>query len=292
MARVLAGTSPERTNRVMLAAAIVFAGLAAALVFVSLRDGGGSDSSGPAATPNAVVANQAIPANTKLTADMLELRALPDGALVDGAYADMSAVVGLATRYPIAAGEQLTQQKLGATLIDDEHDVSLVVDPGKRAFAVEVDEVTSVGGLLLPGYFVDVIAVFPEEFGLSSSSDTAAASDLGAITLLQNIQVLSVAQEAQEPVPPAADVADADGTGPAADTGPRGQRADDAERQPDARSVTIAVSPQDAQLLALVQERGGTIWLSLRGAGDHQELPIDPVALQRALAAAGADILP
>lgn len=289
MARVLAGTSPERTNRVMLAAAIVFAGLAAVLVFVSLRDGGGSAGSGPAVTPNAVVANQPIPANTKLTADMLELRALPDAALVDGAYADVSAVVGLATRYPVAAGEQLTRQKVGATLIDDERDVSLVVDPGKRAFAVEVDEVTSVGGLLLPGYFVDVIAVFPEQLGAFSAN---APQGTGAVTLLQNVQVLSVAQEAQEPVPPATDAATTDGAGPAADAGPRGRRADDAERQPDARSVTLAVSPQDAQLLAFVQERGGAIWLSLRGAGDHEELPIDPVELQRALAAAGVDTFP
>jgi Flp pilus assembly protein CpaB len=86
-----------------------------------------------------------------------------------------------------------------------------------------------------------------------------------AVTLLQNVEVLAVAQEAQEPLPVASE-GDAAG-------GSRGGRPDDAERQPDATSATLAVSPQDAQLLALVHEAGGVIWLALRPAGDQDTSP-------------------
>ena len=263
MARaVAAGHATDQRSRLMLVAALFFAAVAAALIYVAVQDRGGTTTAGPAATTTGVVvATRDVPANTTLSADMVELRGVPSDDALAGGYASVEQLVGLPTRFPLQAGEQVTNLKVGLSVAGDEEDLSLVLPPGKRAVAVRVSEVTGVGGLLLPGNFVDVIAVFPN----APAGSTGNAADVKSVTLLQGVEVLAVAQEAQEPVPVPSDSEEA--------TGPRGQRSEDAERQPDATSATLAVTPAEAQLLALVQETGGVIWLSLRPAGDQGVLP-------------------
>ncbi len=264
MARVIAAASPDRSSRLLIAAAIIFAGLAAVLVFVGLNDG--SEKASPSATSaEVVVAAQGISANTKLTADLLELRAVPLDQKLDGVYGDVQPLVGLPLRFPVAEGEQITPLKVGAEAVDDKQDLAFVLQASERGFSVEVTEVSSVGGLLLPGNFVDVIAV----------GDQQLDGAIEAFTILQNIEVLSVAQEAQEPLPAASAAAQESENG----GGLRGQRPDDVERQPKARTVTLAVTPEQAQLLALAQATGGQLWLSLRSAGDHDTISIGATGL-------------
>lgn len=253
MAGAIAGPLQERTNPIMLIGALLFAAIAAVLVFVALQSSGGGDSS-PAAGATVVVAARDLPANTTLSPDMLTVASISSDAVVQGAYTSVEALSGTALRFPVAQGEQITPLKVGLNAIDDEHDLALVVPAGHRAFAVDVSEVTGVGGLLLPGNTVDVIAVFDE---------TATGEDK-AVTLLQNVAVLAVAQEAQEPVAPSAE--------PASDGVDSGRRPEDVEAQPDARTVTLAVTPEQAQQLALAQENG-RLWLSLRPAGEGESAP-------------------
>ena len=267
MAQAIAAAAPQGRNRTMVLAALLFAAIAAVLVYAALQSQGGGGGSGAVVSGEmtvAVVAARSVPANTVLTADMLELRQVPLGSQLDGVFASTAGVVGLPTRYPLEAGEQVTPQKVGLNRIEDENDVALVLPPGMRGFGVEVREVTGVGGLLLPGQFVDVIAVFAERNDESSRS----------IMLLQDVEIIAVGQEAQLPLP-------ASGDGQA---GLNGRRADDAEWQPNASTTTLAVTPQDAQLLALVQQSGAAIWFSLRPVGDHEIVPVEETNLEPLLA--------
>ncbi len=269
MARAIAGTPPESRSRVMIVAAVIFAAIAAVLLFVALQNRGGSGGSEAAATASVVVATTDLSANTKLTADLVEVTSVPLDQALAGAYSSVEAVVGLPVRYPVQSGEQVTTAKVGLEAIRDEKDLALVLPAGKRAVALEVTEVTSVGGLLLPGNFVDLIVVLDGgEEGLGDNK---------ALTILQNVEVLAVAQEAQEPVP-ATDSSAAsatDGDQPAG-SGIRGQRPDKVERQPQARTVTVAVTPAQAQLLALLQaqevqsDNRVKIMLSLRPVGETE----------------------
>ncbi len=266
MAQAIAA-APQGRNRTMVLAALLFAAIAAVLVYAALQSQGGGGTSDPvmsAETTAAVVAARSVPANTILTAGMLEVRQVPPSSQLDGVFASTAGVVGLPTRYPLEAGEQVTPRKVGLNRIDDENDVALVLPAGMRGFGVEVREVTGVGGLLLPGHFVDVIAVFAERNDESSRS----------IMLLQDVEILAVGQEAQLPVPASGD----------GEAGLTGRRADDAERQPDASSATLAVTPQDAQLLALVQQSGAALWFSLRPVGDHEIVPAEEASLEPLLA--------
>lgn len=273
----------------MIAAAVLFAAIAGVLVFVALQNRGGDEgTTSLAPTTEVVVAARTIDTNTKLSADMLELTSVPSDQVLTGAYTSIDLAVGLPLRYPVQKGEQVTTSKIGLEAIQDEKDLALVLEPGKRGFSVLVSEVTGVGGLLLPGNVVDVIAVFPEgPAGITKLGDIVSVQDIQdikAVTLLQNIEVLGVAQEAQEPVPAAAPGAETGGEGEAAEDvevgqGIRGQRPEDVERQPGARSVTLAVTPDQAQLLALVQETAGIIWLSLRPVGEPEGAPPDETNL-------------
>jgi Flp pilus assembly protein CpaB len=138
---------------------------------------------------------------------------------------------------------------------------------------VNASEVTSVGGLLLAGNRVDVFVVFPEGFVESLGeviSDPQVLEDIRAETLFQNVEVLAVAQEAQEPLPSAPE---ATPSGEESSTGTSGTRPDDIERQPDASTITLAVSPQQAGTLALLMDAGANLWLALRPAGDDSNIP-------------------
>ena len=193
------------------------------------------------------------------------MREVPPDAALRGGFSATTPLIGEVTRYPLVEGEQMTALKVGPQG-QEEDGLSFVIPAGRRALAVSVTEVTGVGGLLLPGDMVDVIAVLNE-------------GDVGtdkAVTLLQNIEVLAVAQEAQEPLPPAQGTADEETA--SQETRALGDRPEDIEPQPNARTVTLAVTPEETQLLALAQEKGKLV-LALRPFGEEDTVPLDDQTL-------------
>jgi pilus assembly protein CpaB len=247
------------SGRGLLLLALLFAAVAAILAFVALsRSGNSKDEASAADTRTVVVAARDIPARTDLKIDMLKTVDVPvDSALADS-YSSTSAIVGKTTRYPLAENEQVTALKIGVTEDNKDQGLSSVLPAGMRAFSITVSEESGVGGLILPGDLVDVIAIF--------GGDLVGVDK--AVTLLQNIEVLAVAQKAQEPIPPAADTTpDGQAATPVA-SGTLGERPEDVKPNPSARTVTLAVTQDQAQLLALVQAQGD-LALSLRSFGDR-----------------------
>ena len=258
----VSGTAPERRNRILIIGAIVFGLITAVLLFAALQNSDGGGSTAPQITTASVlVASRDVEANTILTEDMLELSSVPVEQALTGGYDAIETAVGLPLRFPLQSGEQVTASKVGVGAIQEENDLALVLKPGMRAFAVQASEVSAVGGLLLPQNTVDVIVTFKDDEGEIES----------VVTVLQNIEVLGVAQEALEPVLASASEADSED---AAVGGLVSQRSEEVERQPGARSVTLSVTPDQAQLLAGLQSTGDVeIWLSLRPADDDGNGP-------------------
>jgi pilus assembly protein CpaB len=244
-----------RGNRGLLLLAVVAGLVTAVLVFLALAqddDNDGGTVSLGGTTSQAVVAKQNISQGTEITADMVQVLDVPESLLVRNAFADTTLVVGQKARVPISSGAQINGTMIGVQSSDE--GASYVIPAGKRALAVEVEEVTAVGGLLRAGDHVDVIASFPRPNDQSNL----------VVTVLQDVEVLAVAQKSQEPVP-VADGADADAPASAQTSG---QLPDDQEDQPDANSVTLIVDPQQAQLLVAAQEEADKVWLSLRPFGE------------------------
>jgi pilus assembly protein CpaB len=256
MARTLTTPGPDRTNRFIFYGAVGLALLAAILVFAALANFGGDETTASIGdTVDVVVASQDIDAGDEINADMVELASLPVNALVDEAFTDEALVVGTRAQVRVARGDQLAPSKVvGAG--DDGEGVGYIIPGGMVAQSVQVSEETSVGGLILPGDHVNVIVV--------AETSVDGADVARGVLLLQDVEVLAVAQKTLKPVSRVDENGDlitsetADGSIAAREN---------VDEDPEAATVTLAVLPEDGPLLAVAQEQG-TIYLSLRPVGD------------------------
>jgi len=261
MARSQGLALPSGNRGLLIIAAL--AGLAAAVLFViaaSQGDSGSSGTSSVGGTVKVVVAKHDIDAGTRIEAGMLKISDVPQELVVAGAFSDTPGVVGEVTRVAIRENEAITDTKIGP--LADAKGVDGVLGDGQQAVGVRVEDVTAVGGLLLPGNHVDIHATFPADHPLLGLYENFADGDpVVVMTILQNVEVISVGQEAQEPT----GAGNGNGT---ADTVTGGTVPDDVKEQPGAATVTVAVSPEQAQILIAVQEEAERVWVTLRAFGD------------------------
>ncbi len=177
-----------------------------------------------------VTAAIGIPFATKVEGRHLKLTEVPEGVLPAGAYTDLAEVEGMVSTTSIARGEILVAERFaahsrGSTL-------AALVAPNMRAVTVRVDDVIGVGGFLLPGNTVDVVAA-------RKNRDQRAITE----TILKNIKVLAVDQDAateeNEPVI--------------------------------VRAVTLEVTPKDAEKIVKARTEG-SIQLTLRNPEEEEEI--------------------
>lgn len=258
---------PAISGRKALVGALILGAIAAGLIVAFLASRETDDPVPLVAEPvTVVIATQDIPSGVTITAAMLEEKQVPPQLLVSGALTDLSDVEGEVARYPVSRGEQVTSARLQQAA--SSKTLSSQIPQGLRGFTVPVDVKNSPAALLAPGDFVDLI-VSAELVRLGTSTgegavdSTLAGSDKpkAAITLIQNIQVLSVQRNYVD-------------NGIVYDSATRGEAVD---KKDDVNYVTLAVTPEQAQLIWLaVQE--GKITLTLRPFGDDGVNDLPPVA--------------
>src|SRR5439155_18696072 len=112
--------------------------------------------------------------------------------------------------------------------------IQALVPKGMRAITVAVDETSSLAGMLLPGAHVDVV----------STLNGGGREDTVALTIVQDVLVQAVGQRMS------AHAGDKDGAQLA-------------------RTVTLVVTPRDAEAIELAGSMGRTR-LVLRGANDRE----------------------
>src|SRR5438094_2941067 len=106
---------------------------------------------------NVVVAKEEIPLGTKIVADQLALAPIPNGSAPQGALRKIDEVVGRVAITPIGVRETITTMKLAPEGMGG--GLSAVIPEGYRAMTVKVDDVVGVSGFVMPGSYVDVVAV-------------------------------------------------------------------------------------------------------------------------------------
>lgn len=260
----------SRSNRGLIFLGLFLGLVSAVLVVVYLSQAGSNDGggnvSGGVVTP-VVVASQNISPGTRITEDMVTVREISADAVLGDAFRELDAVVGQVTRVPLVAGEQVIPTKVtatGAAITDVENPpLAYVVPEGKRAVSIQVDSVIAASGLILPGDYVDVIlSVKAESETAATEGETSAtrARDQIAVTILQNVQVLSIDQDVALTAPDSTD-----GSAPSVSE-------ENSGANPDAATVTLAVSPVHGEVLTTAelcgQAFGGRLALALRGFGD------------------------
>lgn len=274
MAQRVASGSGGRLNRRFLLVAILLAGLSAALVYARIsatdsdKSGGGTAGGGNVPV---VVASIAIQERTLITEDMLEIKNVPSGAAALGAFGNIEDVVGQVTKFPVA----VNQQVLSTSVVDtsrpvDNAQLAIVVPTGMRGFAISANQVNTAGGLLLPGDYVDIVWTCCPNGLEWASTEAGKTFSTSAIILtrpvVQNVQIAAVAQQIvpSGPVGDGTDGEDGASTNPVA--------ADVPNQVPDAATITLLVTPQQAGAL-LMAEQTGTLRAALRNPGDTDVIP-------------------
>jgi pilus assembly protein CpaB len=255
MARAGASGSGGRINGRFMLLTIVCAGLSAVLVYAGIARSSGGEGAGGAGSNAAttVVAKEDIPARTQIAATMVEVKEIPVEARAATALTSIDEVVGKVARYPMALDEQITPNKLVSLEGGEEADsLSFVVQQGMRAISISADQVLSAGGLVLPGDYVDIIAVFDVK---NAQGDEEKAYFVR--TILKNVQVLAVAQA----------IADVPAEGEDTSTDGQSGGGKESEPNPEATTLTILVTPEQAEFVFLA-ESNGILRAVLRGYGD------------------------
>ena len=250
MARISTAAAASQVNRRFLFLALILGVLSAVLVYVALSSSDDGGTVMDAGVP-VVVAKEAIPAGQLITADMLETRQVPEVALGFQALQSTDLAIGQVTRFPIAPNEQLLLSKFVGDSAGD-GGLSIIVEPGMRAMAIETQPVVGAGGLVLPGDRVDILwmpAEVLEDFE-------------GAMLLAENVEVLAIEQTLEELAP----AAQSEEGAPESTTSER-VRISNAEPLPEAITVTLLLTTEQARLI-FCSELSGTLRLTVRSFGD------------------------
>lgn len=242
------------------------------------------DQAGQAAKPvekvAVVTAAKDIPARTVITSEMLRTSEVPVDLKLPTAVIAPTEVTGKVTKLPISQGEEVLSNKVFGDR--EESGLAFVVPDGKRAVAVSVNEVVGSGGMIVPGDFVDVVCVLDTDqttamgdpktasFGVDLSTHAQIKSI--AQYLLQNVEVLAIAQTLEGDAPQQSTTQKAtQAVNPNDKSQPAKQSA---TTQPNARTATLAVAPEDAEKLVLGETKG-TLRLVLRAHGDNTTVKTD-----------------
>jgi pilus assembly protein CpaB len=243
---------------------------------------------------NVIVATQTLAAQTALTNDMVNVKQVSADAVQPNAATAVTDVVGKALTVPVAAGQQILTPWLTNPNSPDVKKLSDMVPAGKRAMSVPFTEVNTAGGLVAPGDFVDVIAVFNKE---TMGKDQS-------MLLMQDIQVLAVAQstspdqlsrapsaqtQAALPIP----VRSGSGTSSPSVPLPGPTPVGVPFAAPQTRTLTLAVDPEAAERLALAQDYGILSYIVRPSTERTQSsvVPADLSTLASPIAVAAGQIL-
>jgi pilus assembly protein CpaB len=186
---------------------------------------------------NVVVAKTEIPLGEKITADHLALAPIPNGSAPEGVFRKLDDVVGRVAITPIGGKEIITKLKLAPEGTGG--GLSAVIPEGFRAMTVKVDEVVGVSGFLMPGSYVDVVAVIVP----LTAQGVETQGPISKI-VLQHIKVLASGEKIDSP---------------------------ENQREPStAKAVTLQVTPEQAEKLVLAANEG-KLQLVMRNYSDKED---------------------
>ena len=251
--------SGGKSGKAVLLLALFLGLISAVLVYVYLSQAGDEETAASGATKPVLVAKEDIPVATRITADMVEIKEISADVVHPDSFSSSEGVVGNLARYPITSGEQILSDRVAAssTTLPEGEELPLpyIVPEGKRAVSVGISDSIGAGGLLRPGDYVDVILTVK----LSSGDQIASI-------VLQDLEVLALDQQLEKVAPMFEE-----GQEERTLTG-------EGETNPDAATVTLAVTPVEGEVLVTAEECadnfGGRLALALRPFGEHTAVEV------------------
>lgn len=218
---------------IALGLAILFGTVAVVLTnqWLSSQPGQTATTQAPtqAKTTPVVMAAEDLGIGSRLSDQNLTVAQWPEDHVPRGAFKSVDELAGRVAVTPLTAGQPILAAELAAA--GSGAGLVALIEKGKRAMAIRVDEVTGVGGFILPNTMVDVIGV-----------ENVRGGGKKADTILKRIKVLATAQETFREEGKAKVV----------------------------RTVTMELTPKQAEKLALQSHRG-SVHLVLRNPLEEDE---------------------
>lgn len=177
------------------------------------------------------VATMDINLGQKLTQDMVKLVDWPASSVPADSFNDATKLDGRVLKTSLQRGEPIMESKLAP--IGTQGGLSAVIEEGKRAITVRVNDVVGVAGFALPGNYVDIIVNTQKDSNRSDKDQNISK------IVLERILVLAVAQEVGR----------------------------DETKPKVVNAVTLEVSPEQAEAIDLARSVG-TLSLVLRNQVD------------------------
>ncbi len=189
-----------------------------------------------------------------VTAQHVRLVPWPKDSVPEGALRSVAAAEARVVRSSIAAGEPLMERKLAPQLAGRGGLMPMLVGEGLRGVTIKVDEATRESGFILPNSRVDVL--------VSMAKDRASQERVAKV-ILQRVLVLAA-----------------------------GQTVELRDNKPvTVTTVTLALTPQEAERLALAQTEG-RLMLATRNLRDDQIVETPGVTASSLLGDAAAPARP
>ncbi len=239
----------DKKKLMLLAGALVIA-IGTALAARSLLNGSSAPQAEAAQPvnqgPKVLVAQRALPVGTIITLDAMGFQPWPKDMVQDAYFvegqADMAKLLGTVVRYPVTAGQPVTQGALVKP--GDRGFLAAALGPGMRAVTISVSGKTGVAGFVFPGDHIDL--VLTQSVRAPGSEATIGDGTLKtAETILRNLRVLATDQSTESTV------------------------VDGKTVVTEFRTVTIEVTPKIGEKISVAQTLG-TLNLSLRSIADNQ----------------------
>jgi len=188
-------------------------------------------------TVGVVVAAMDIPVNTNISKEMLTVRNIPEAYAHPQALGSVEQVVGQTSKVQIIKDEQVLASKL-ASKDQTGNRFAYHIPANQRAMTVKVDEVSGVAGLPTVGDKVDVLLTSGDE----KQNNQQVKTELQNKEILATGGVIMPQEDGTQRIVP---------------------------------TITLSVTPQEAQQLALA-EAGGSIRFILRSPADKQIVTLQP----------------
>ena len=179
------------------------------------------------------VAKDNISPGTSLKLDALLANTVQETSVPPGAFRDRAALLNRVVTMPVLKGQPILENMLAPK--GSSGGLTAVVPDGMRAVTLEVNEVSGVAGMLLPGCRIDIVTTLAGDGG-----------GMVARTIARNLQIVAVGRKFNE--------------------GSKDQPREEGP-EPIARTVTLLVNPKEAELIDLAAHTG-TPRLVLRGSRD------------------------
>ena len=232
----------RRQTLIALGAALIFGLLAVFLANTYLSaTKARNDAQG---TSKIAVATVPLSFGVDITPDKVRYVDFPNSSIPPGAFQNTAELLPRGTKrialMPIAINEPILASKISGA--GKGASIASLLPAGMRAAAVRINDVSGVAGFVQPNDSVDVLITRT----INTADRSAQATDI----LLQNVRVMAIDQQSRN----------ADGTPKVAKT------------------VTLEVSPLDAQKLALAQEVG-SLSLVLRKPGEINNPVVETVSM-------------